>query len=75
MLPDMRLDGKDTAYVDAAYDIAVGAAGKRKDVSYQRQQMASGAPAPGTRNDGAGTGGSMASEARKKMIDREGGRE
>ncbi len=75
VLPDMRLDGKDTAYVDAAYDIAVGAAGKRKDVSYQRQQMASGAPAPGTRNDGAGTGGSMASEARKKMIDREGGRE
>lgn len=75
VLPDMRLDGKDTAYVDAAYDIAVGAAGKRKDVSYQRQQMASGAPATGTRNDSAGTGGSMASEARKKMIDREGGRE
>lgn len=75
VLPDMRLDGKDTAYIDAAYDIAVGAAGKRKDVSYQRQQMASGTPPTGSmRNDGAG-GGSMASAARQRMIDGEGGRE
>lgn len=75
VLPDMRLDGKDTAYIDAAYDIAVGAAGRRKDVSYQRQQMASGTPPTGSmRNDGAG-GGSMASAARQRMIDGEGGRE
>lgn len=72
VLPDMRLDGKDTAYVDAAYDIAVEKACKRKDVNYQRQQMAGGTP-PGMRTDGVGSDGSMASQARLKMIEREGG--
>ena len=74
VLPDMRLDGKDTAYVDAAYDIAVEKACSRKDVDYQRQQMAGGTP-PGMRTDGVGSDGSMASRARQKMIDREGGSE
>lgn len=72
VLPDMRLDGKDTAYVDAAYDIAVEKAGRRKDVDYQRQQMAFGLP-PAMRTDGVGSDGSMASQARLKMIEREGG--
>ncbi len=72
VLPDMRLDGKDAAYVDAAYDIAVEKAGKRKDVNYQRQQMAGGT-SPGMRTDGVGSDGSMASQARQKMIEREGG--
>ena len=74
VLPDMRLDGKDTAYVDAAYDIAVEKACSRKDVDYQRQQMAVGTP-PGMRTDGVGGDGSMASRARQKMIEREGGSE
>ena len=39
--PDMRLDGKSRAYVDAAYDLAVSTANKRKDVTYQKQQMSS----------------------------------
>lgn len=74
VLPDMRLDGKDMAYVDAAYDIAVESACRRKDVNFQRQQMASGIP-PAMRTDGIGSDGSMASQARQKMIDREGGKE
>ena len=74
VLPDMRLDGKDMAYVDAAYDIAVEKAGRRKDVNYQRQQMAGGTP-PSIRTDGVGGDGSMASQARQKMIEREGGSE
>ncbi len=74
VLPDMRLDGKDMAYVDAAYDIAVESACRRKDVNFQRQQMASGVP-PAMRTDGIGSDGSMASQARQKMIDREGGKE
>lgn len=72
VLPDMRLDGKDTAYVDAAYDIAVEKACRRKDVDYQRQQMGAGIP-PAMRTDGIGSDGSMASQARLKMIEREGG--
>lgn len=72
VLPDMRLDGKDMAYVDAAYDIAVEKAERRKDVNYQRQQMASGVP-PAMRTDSIGSDGSMASQARLKMIEREGG--
>lgn len=77
VLPDMRLDGKDMAYVDAAYDIAVSKVHQRKDVSYQRQQMSSGA-APGMRADGIGgdeigSDGSMASKARERMLEREEG--
>ena len=72
VFPDMRMDGKNTAYIDAMYDLAVNEAGKRKDVNYQRQQM-SGGSAPQQRADSAD--GSMAASARQRMIEREGGNE
>ena len=72
VFPDMRMDGKSTAYIDAMYDLAVNEAGKRKDVNYQRQQM-TGGTAPQQRTDSAG--GSMAATARQRMIEREGGNE
>lgn len=71
VIPDIRLDGKDTAYVDAAYDLAVANANKRKDISYQKRQMAGGPP--NRRMDGNNE--SMAMTARQKMIEREGGNE
>ena len=70
--PDMRLDGKTKAYVDAAYDLAVSAASKRKDVAYQKQQMSAN-PAHQQRADGQT--GSNAAAARQRMIEREGGNE
>lgn len=72
VFPDMRMDGKDTVYVDAAYDMAVSEITKRKDTNYQRMQMTGNPPA--RRNDG-NTGESMASQARRRMIEREGGNE
>ena len=69
VLPNIRLDGKSSAYVNACYDIAVSEVGKRKDVNYQRRQMASGAPQ--VRSDGITT--SMAAAARQRMLNREGG--
>ena len=76
VLPDMRLDGKSRAYVDAAYDMAVNEVNKRKDVSFQKKQMA-GKPAPAqeTRADGNPAGKSAAAQARQRMIDREGGKQ
>lgn len=70
--PDMRLDGKTNAYLDAAYDLAVSTANKRKDAAYQKQQMYAN-PAPRQRTDGQT--GSNASAARQRMIEREGGNE
>lgn len=70
VLPNMRLDGKSNAYIDAMYDLAVGEVKKKKDVAYQRQQMT--AQAQKNRLD---SGESMAMLARKKMIAREGGNE
>lgn len=72
VLPEMRLDGKSDAYVDAAYDMAVGEVNKRRGVEYQRRQMAA-VSAPAKRTDGVGT--SMAASARQQMIEREGGKE
>lgn len=72
VFPEMRLDGKSKVYVDAAYDLAVNAANKRKDVAYQKQQM-SATPAPQQRADGHA--GSNAAAARQRMIEREGGNE
>ncbi len=72
VFPDMRLDGKSKVYVDAAYDLAVNAANKRKDVAYQKQQMSAN-PAPQQRADGQT--GSNAAAARQRMIEREGGNE
>nr|WP_304956404.1 DUF2213 domain-containing protein [uncultured Acetatifactor sp.] len=76
VLPSMRLDGKSRAYVDAAYDMAVNEVNKRKDVSFQKKQMAGNpAPASATRTDGNSAGKSAAAQARQRMIDREGGKQ
>lgn len=69
VLPNMRMDGKSKAYVDAAFDLAVGEVNKRKTVADQRRQMASGAQ---RRMDGKNNT-SMASAARQRMMEREGG--
>lgn len=63
--PALRLDGKSAAYVNAAFDMAVGEMKTRKDTNYQRQQM--------TRQDSAAqpkraTG--SAADARQRMIER-----
>lgn len=71
VLPTMNLDGKSNAYVDAAYDMAVCEANKRKDVAYQKKQMTA---TPAKRTDGQDNV-SMAASARQKMIEREGGKE
>lgn len=68
VLPNMRMDGKSDAYIDAMYDLAVGEANKRKDVAYQKQQMTANAPKQRTDSNE-----SLAASARKKMIEREGG--
>ena len=47
--PNIRLDGKDKAYIDAMYDITKESIGKRKGVDYQRQQMRSDAAEKETR--------------------------
>lgn len=70
VLPEMRMDGKSDAYIDAMFDLAVGEANKRKDVAYQKQQMS--AKAQRKRTD---SNGSMAASARKRMMEREGGNE
>ena len=68
VIPSMRLDGKSSAYIDAAYDLAVGEVNKRKDTEYQRRQMSANA---GQRFDNAQK--SMALTARENMINREQG--
>lgn len=68
VLPNMRMDGKSDAYIDAMFDLAVGEANKHKDVAYQKQQMT--AQAPKKRAD---SNESMAASARKRMMEREGG--
>ena len=64
VLPDMRLDGKSTAYIDAMYDLAVNEVNKRKGTDYQRQQMAQN---PAKRTDSS-ENVSMAHAARERMI-------
>lgn len=61
--PNIRLDGKDTAYINAMFDIAKESVGKRKDVDYQRQQMFRGDSAQNKAVDGQ-------NEARKRMIEK-----
>ena len=58
--------------MDAAYDLAVNTASKRKNVEFQKQQMSAN-PAPQQRADGQA--GSSAAAARQRMIEREGGNE
>lgn len=67
--PQMRLDGKSKAYINAAYDLAVDQVG-RKDAAHQRRQMAS-------RADGVPTGTTSANRARERMMQRQqnGGKE
>lgn len=61
--PNIRLDGKDTAYINAMFDIAKESVSKRKDVDYQRQQMFRGDSAQNKAVDGQ-------NEARKRMIEK-----
>ena len=61
--PNIRLDGKDTAYINAMFDIAKESVGKRKDVGYQRQQMFRGDSAQNKAVDGQ-------NEARRRMIEK-----
>ena len=68
VLPNMRMDGKSDAYIDAMYDLAVGEVNKRKNVAYQKEQMK--AQAPKTRMY---SNESLANSARQRMIEREGG--
>lgn len=64
--PQMRLDGKGKAYINAAFDLAVEKINSRKDTNYQRRQMfnADGA----NRNPVNKT---AAERARQKMISRQ----
>lgn len=68
--PAMRLDGKGSAYVQAAYDLAKETAMARKDTDYQRGQMMNHDGVGGKKfaADGAATTGADA--ARQRMIDR-----
>lgn len=61
--PNIRLDGKDTAYINAMFDIAKESVGKRKDLDYQRQQMFRGDSAHNKPVDGQ-------NEARRRMIEK-----
>lgn len=63
--PSLRLDGKSTAYVSAAFDMAVAEMNARKDTNFQRQQMMHQDSTKPTRQVGS------ASEARQRMIDRQ----
>lgn len=71
VIPSMNLDGKDKAYIDAAYDIAVSEVEKRKGVEYQRQQMTAVSSDRADSTDNT----SMATSARQRMLEREGGNE
>lgn len=61
--PNIRLDGKDTAYINAMFDIAKEGVEKRKGVDYQRQQMFRGDSAHNKPVDGQ-------NEARRRMIEK-----
>lgn len=65
VLPNMRLDGKSTVYIQAAFDQAVEQVDARKDVNYQRRQMQQ-------RVDGVAlpTDKTSAQDARERMMNR-----
>lgn len=63
--PNIRLDGKDKAYIDAMYDITKESIGKRKGVDYQRQQMQ-------MRGDGMEKGARKAPDAQSAAAKRAG---
>ncbi len=68
VLPTIHLDGKSKAYIDAAYDLAVSEINQRKDVTYQKNQMIA------VNRVDSNNHQSMASSARQRMLDREGGK-
>ena len=61
--PNIRLDGKGSAYINAMVDIAKDSIGTRKDVGYQRRQMFRGDSAQNKAVDGQ-------NEARRRMIEK-----
>lgn len=63
--PNIRLDGKDKAYIDAMYDITKESIGRRKGVDYQRQQMQ-------MRGDGMEKGARKAPDAQSAAAKRAG---
>ena len=63
--PNVRLDGKEIAYINAAYDLAVEAINSQKSTDFQRQQMMSGKPTHTDRADDVD-----ADVARQRMIER-----
>lgn len=65
--PNVRLDGKSKAYVNAMFDITKESISKRKDIDYQRQQMRRDSFEKGSQNRCG------AEEARERMIKRQGG--
>ena len=67
--PGMLLDGKSDAYINAAYDMARSSIMQRKDVAYQRDQIAGREPSGVTRQDSQSMGESAA-EKRQRMINR-----
>lgn len=66
VLPDMRLDGKSNAYLDAMFDLAVNELNKPKTVTDQRKEMSANQGTV-TRLDGSNE--TMAQRARRKMIE------
>ena len=68
VLPQMNMDGKSSAYIDAAYDLAVGEVSRKNDVEHQKAQMAARLD-----NKSARPNTSLAAAARARMI--EGGNE
>lgn len=62
--PSLRLDGKSSAYVSAAFDMAVSDMKARKDTNYQRGQMMRKDSKPAAKSVGS------AADARQRMIDR-----
>ncbi|TZE83543.1 DUF2213 domain-containing protein [Calorimonas adulescens] len=65
--PQMRLDGKGKAYINAAFDLAKETLNARKDTNYQRSQMFNADSARPNRNE---IGMSAAEKARARMIER-----
>lgn len=66
--PALRLDNRSTAYINAAFDMAVGEMDSRKDTNYQRRQMT--VNTDGVSYSKASSAVGSASEARRRMIDK-----
>lgn len=62
--PSLRLDGKSSAYISAAFDMAVAELKDRKDTNFQRSQMMRQDAKPAPKSVGS------AADARQRMIER-----